>query len=64
MSMSTDAPEIVTVEVPPDVAREAARMADEQNVAVEDALARLTAFDYPADVVTRAVVTDGGTSGP
>lgn len=49
--MPTDAEhvELLDVEVPPDIARHAARMADEYDLAMEDALARLVAFDYPTD---------------
>lgn len=42
---------MMDVDVPRDVAQEAVAMADRQNIAVEDALARLTHFDYPTDVL-------------
>lgn len=57
-------PPLMTVDVPRDVAREAARMADEHDISMEDALARLTAFDYPTDVTTNAERTTSGCSGP
>lgn len=44
-----DAPDfpLIEVEVPRDTAQEAARMANKQDLALEDAIARLTVFDYP-----------------
>lgn len=44
---------LLHVDVPPDVARKAAELADRHDVAIEDALARLTHFDYPADAVPK-----------
>lgn len=54
---------LLHVEVPPDVAREPAELADRRNVAIEDALARLAYFDYPADAVPKPG-TATGSSGP
>lgn len=63
--MSTDEQDTVfiDVDVPREVAREAARMADEHDIAIEDALARLTMFYYPTDVVTKPLGTAGNPSG-
>lgn len=49
--MTPDDPPMIDVDVPREVAREAVGVADRQNVAIEDALARLTAWDYPGDVL-------------
>ncbi len=51
------------VDVPPDVAREAAKIADRENIAIEDALVRLTYYDYPPHVVREAGVA-ADCSGP
>lgn len=42
---------LINVEVSRETARKAARLADESNIALEDALARLTAYDYPTDAL-------------
>lgn len=47
----TESLPIIEVDVARETAHEAARLADEHGIAIEDALARLTAFDYPEDVL-------------
>lgn len=42
---------LIHVDVSRETARKAARLADEYGIAMEDALVRLTVFDYPTDVV-------------
>lgn len=44
-------PPMLDVDVPPEVAQAAAELADRENLAIEDALARLTAWNYPPEVV-------------
>lgn len=61
-SMPTDT-RFLHVDVPPDVAREAADIADRENIAIEDALVRLTYYDYPPHVVREAGVA-ADCSGP
>lgn len=51
MMYDTENVPVIDVDVPREVAEYAARMADEHNIAIEDALARLTAYDYPPDVL-------------
>lgn len=54
---------IINVEVPRDTAEQAARMADDYRIAIEDALARLTAFDYPTDVLCKCVAETRSSAG-
>jgi hypothetical protein len=42
---------LINVDVSRDTTRKAARLADDCGIAIEDALARLTVFDYPTDVL-------------
>lgn len=44
---------LIHVDVSRDTTRKAAKMADEYGIAIEDALTRLTAFDYPTDVLCK-----------
>lgn len=60
----TTEPPLMSVDVPKEVAREAAWTAAEHNIAVEDVLVRLTTFDYPADVIARPPGTADDCSGP
>lgn len=55
---------LISVEVSEETAREAARLADEEELAIEDALARLTTFDYPTDVVSEVGSADHACNGP
>lgn len=45
---------LIHVDVSRDIARKAVRLADECGIAIEDALVRLTVFDYPADVLDQS----------
>lgn len=55
---------IIRVDVSRETARKAARLADEYGIAVEDALVRLTAFDYPVDVVSAPADDTHSCNGP
>lgn len=57
MTVETEHTAIVDVEVPPDVAEKAAELANEENIAIEDAIDRLVdvvpGWDYPIEKVER-----------
>lgn len=55
---------LIDVDVSRETTRKAARLADECGIALEDALARLTAYDYPVDVVSGSRGCAESNSGP
>lgn len=55
---------LLTVDVSAKDARAAARYAEAHDMAIEDALAQLTAFDYPADDVWQVRPENQTENGP